>query len=237
MSAATESRSPRRGRPATASRADVLAAARAQFMAGERVDLTIVARDLGLGRATNYRWFGSREQLISTVIANESEALITRHRREVRRRGVQGLLEVFDRINRSLARSTPLRRYVEQEGASALRLLTSSTGAVQRKGVDMITQMIEAEAAAGRYEPPADPETLAYAIVRLCEAFLYNDAAFGIRGDHERLREVEAALLGVPHPAPSTAGKRRAAPKASAKRRAAPNASGKRPARRTAGSG
>jgi AcrR family transcriptional regulator len=210
MSAATESRRPRRGRPATASREDVLAAARAQFMAGNRVDVTIVARDLGLGRATIYRWFGSRERLLAEVIANESEVLISRHRREVRRRGAQGLLEVFDRINRSLARSMPLRRFVEQEGAAALRLLTSSTGAVQCRGVALITQMIEAEVAAGRYEPPADPETLAYAIVRLCEAFLYNDAAFGIRGDHERLREVEAALLGVPRAAPRASRSRRA---------------------------
>ncbi|HYZ82738.1 MAG TPA: QsdR family transcriptional regulator [Solirubrobacteraceae bacterium] len=209
MSAATESRRPRRGRPATASREDVLAAARAQFMAGDRVDLTIVARDLGLGRATIYRWFGSRERLLAEVIANESEVLISRHRREVRRRGAQGLLEVFDRINRSLARAMPLRRFVEQEGAAALRLLTSSTGAVQCRGVALIAQMIEAEVAAGRYEPPADPGTLAYAIVRLCEAFLYNDAAFGIRGDHERLREVEAALLGVPRAAPRTSGSRR----------------------------
>jgi AcrR family transcriptional regulator len=171
-------------------------------MAGDRVDLTIVARDLGLGRATIYRWFGSRERLLSEVIADESEVLIRGHRRDVRRRGVQGLLEVFDRINRSLARSMPLRRFVEQEGAAALRLLTSSTGAVQCRGVALITEMIEAEVVAGRFDAPADPETLAYAIVRLCEAFLYNDAAFGIRGDHERLREVQAALLGVPHAAP-----------------------------------
>jgi AcrR family transcriptional regulator len=202
MSAATESRPPRRGRPATASREDVLAAARAQFVAGDRVDLTIVARALGLGRATIYRWFGSRERLLSEVIADESEVLIRGHRRHVRRRGVPGLLEVFDRINRSLARSMPLRRFVEQEGAAALRLLTSSTGAVQCRGVALITDMIDAEVDAGRFDPPADPETLAYAIVRLCEAFLYNDAAFGIRGDHERLREVQAALLGVPNTAP-----------------------------------
>jgi AcrR family transcriptional regulator len=201
MTAATGSRPPRRGRPATASRDDVLAAARAQFMAGERVDLTILARDLGLGRATIYRWFGSRERLLSEVIADESEVLIAHHRRAVRRRGGQGLLEVFDRINRSLAGSMPLRRFVEQEGAAALRLLTSSTGAVQCRSVALIAEMIKAEVAAGRYEPPADPETLAYAIVRLCEAFLYNDAAFGIRGDHERLHEVEAALLGVPRAA------------------------------------
>src|ERR1700753_4299144 len=156
MSAATGSR---RGRPATASREDVLAAARGQFMAGERVDLTIVARDLGLGRATISRWFGSRERLLSEVIADESEALIKRHRREVRLRGGRGLLEVFDRVNRSLAGSMALRRFVEQEGAAALRLLTSSTGPVQCRGVALIAQMIEAEAAAGRYEPTADPET------------------------------------------------------------------------------
>src|ERR1700742_4317851 len=211
MSAATGSRTPRRGRPATASRDDVMTAARGQFMSGDRVDLTIVARELGLGRATIYRWFGSREKLVSEVIADESEALIVRHRRDVRRRGVQGLLEVFDRINRSLARSMPLRRFVEQEGAAALRLLTSSTGAVQCRSVALVRDMIDADVAAGRYEPPADSETVAYAIVRLCEAFLYNDAAFGIRGDHERLREVQAALLGVPHAASAPPKRRRRA--------------------------
>jgi hypothetical protein len=66
--------------------------------------------------------------------------------------------------------------------------------------VAAIEKLIVSERDAGRYEPPADPATLAYAIVRLGEAFLYNDAAFGIRGDHERLRAVQAALLGVRAP-------------------------------------
>jgi hypothetical protein len=38
---------------------------------------------------------------------------------------------------------------------------------------------------------------LGFAIVKLAQAFLFNDAAVGIRGDVDRLREVEAALLGV----------------------------------------
>jgi hypothetical protein len=109
-----------------------------------------------------------------------------------------GLLEVFDRVNRRIAGSTALRRLVERERAGALRLLTTSDGMVQSRSVTCIAELITAEAAAGRYDPPADPRTLAYAIVRLAEAFLYNDAVFGIRGDHARLREVEAALLGVP---------------------------------------
>jgi AcrR family transcriptional regulator len=187
----------KRGRPAAASPDDVLALARAKYLAGGRVDLTLLASELGLGRATIYRWFGSREALLGEVIARELEQLLADSRRRVRRRGAVGLLAVFDHVNRRLATATALRRLLEQEQAAALRLLTSSTGIVQPRAVAGVEALIGAEVSAGRYTPPADPSTLAYAIVRLAEAFLYNDAAAGIRGDHKRLREVEAALLGV----------------------------------------
>jgi AcrR family transcriptional regulator len=175
----------------------VLRVVRQQYLAGERVDLTVVAKELGLSRATIYRWFGSRDRLIGQVIANELEMLVDRERRSVPRRGPRGLLETFDRINRALARSNALRRFLDQERTAAMRLLTGSSGVVQPRAVALVAELIAAEAADGNYDPPADPSTLAYAIVRLAEAFLYNDGAIGIRGDHERLRAVEAALLGV----------------------------------------
>jgi AcrR family transcriptional regulator len=204
---------PKRGRPATATREEVLQAARGQYRAGERVDLTVIARRLGLGRATIYRWFGSRELLLGEVIADELERLIAAQRRAVRARGAEGLLEVFDRINRALADSAALHRFLEQDRAAAMRLLTCSSGVVQPRAVRCVTALIVAEVAAGRYEAPADPVTLAYASVRLAEAFLYNDAAFGIRGDHARLAEVQAALFRVPPGARRglvTPGRRRA---------------------------
>ena len=82
----------RRGRPATATREDVLRAARAQFAAGLRLDVTVIARELGLGRATIYRWFGSREHLLADAVATELEVLVARARREVTQRGPVGLL-------------------------------------------------------------------------------------------------------------------------------------------------
>lgn len=186
----------KRGRPATASPDAVLQAVTDQYLRGERVDLTVVARRLGLSRATIYRWFGSREQVLGEVIATQLEQLLARKRLAVSRRGAQGLLEVLDQSNRSLARASALRRLLEQERASAMRLLTSGTGVVHPRAVATVQSLINEEVSAGRYDPPADPATLAYAMVRLAEAFLYNDV--GIRGDHERLREVQAALLGVP---------------------------------------
>ena len=183
---------------AGATRDDVLDAARRRYLDGERVDMRAIAADLGLGRATLYRWFGSRQELLGEVIARETESYFAHVR--VGGRGAPALLETFDRINRGLVRATGLRRYVEQEREAALRTLTSSAGRVQPAAVGAIAAMIEAEAAAGAYDPPTDPATLAYAIVRLAEAFIYNDALAGIRGDVEDLRRVEAALLGGSDP-------------------------------------
>jgi hypothetical protein len=128
----------------------------------------------------------------------------------VRRRGAAGLLEVFDRINRTLSQAQPLRRLLDQEREGALRLLTSGGGPVQPRAVACIQALIDAEVSAGRYSPPADTGTLAYAIVRLADAFIYNDAAIGIRGDWERLHQVEAALLGVAPTGGRTRPRRRA---------------------------
>jgi AcrR family transcriptional regulator len=188
----------RRGRPPTATRTDVLRAVTEQYAQGQRVDVTVVSRRLGLSRATIYRWFGSRERLLGEVIARQLESLIERKRRSVGIRGAAGLLEVFDQINCALAQSLALRQFFEQEPRSALRLLTASTGVVQPRAVAAVHALIADEVGAAAYDPAVDPATLAYAIVRLAEAFLYRDAAVGLSGDHERLREVEAALLGVP---------------------------------------
>lgn len=178
----------------------MLAAATEQFRAGDRIDLRAIASALGLGRATVYRWFGSRAELIGEVLGLELARLIADSRARAAGAGAPALLDTFDRMNRALATSAPLRRFLEIERDAGLRLLTSSAGPVQPRAVTAIAALVEVEVRAGAYRPPVDTETLAYAIVRLFEAFVYNDAAAGIRGDIDRLREVEAALLGIASP-------------------------------------
>jgi AcrR family transcriptional regulator len=200
-------RSGKRGRPPTASPDDVLALVTELYLDGQRVDVTVVAARLGLGRATIYRWFGSREALLGEVIARQLELLVARKRAEVRRRGAAGLLEVLDRVNRTLTRSRAVRGLLESE-RTAMRIFTSSAGVVEPRAVACIQALIEEEMAAGDYEPPADPATLAYALVHLRHAFLWNDATNGVRGDYERLHDVSAALLGIPRKRGPTVARR-----------------------------
>jgi AcrR family transcriptional regulator len=187
-----------RGRPAAASRDDVLEAARRRYLACERVDVQAIAAELGLGRATIYRWFGSRDALIGHVLTTEMLEVLRIARERSDARGARGLLETLDRANRVLSASPPLRSFLEDGRDAALRTVTSSGGAVQPRTVAAVAALIEEEARAGHYEPPTDPETMAYAMVRIGEAFVYDDAVAGIRGETARLRTVLAALLGLP---------------------------------------
>lgn len=171
--------------------------ATARFLAGERVDVQAIARELGLARATMHRWFQTRELLLGEVLGTLAEQRLSAIRDETPGHGASALLEMLDRFNREVAATRGLRVLLAQEQERALRTLTSSAGLVQPRVVASIARLIDAEVQAGEFVPPIPADVLAFAIVRLGEAFLYNDALAGIRGDTERLRQVEAALLGA----------------------------------------
>jgi AcrR family transcriptional regulator len=200
-----------RGRAPAASRDDVLRAAMARYLRGRRIDVQALAAELGLGRATIYRWFGSREELIAEVLVAAAEPLLDEARAGARGQGGPALLDTFDRFNRSLSAAPAVRSFIESERDAALRIIGSGSGTVQRRIVARIAGLIEEEIAAGRYRPPVEPSTLAYAIVRLAEAFLFTDALAGITGDLDRLRDVEAAMLGV-SASPARQGRRSESP-------------------------
>jgi AcrR family transcriptional regulator len=187
----------RRGRRAAATREDVLSLVMHRYLRGRRVDVQAISSELGIGRTTIYRWFGSRDELIGEVIVQAAVPVLADARRASRGVGAEVLLDTLDRFNHALASSTALRQFVNREREAALRVITSSTGNVHPRIVEMIRTLIADEVSAGRYLPPVDPGLLAYALVRLAEAFFYNDQGAGFRGDVERLREVEAAMLGV----------------------------------------
>ncbi|MGW6422393.1 QsdR family transcriptional regulator [Nocardia sp. NPDC055053] len=192
MKRAEGSRAP--GRPASASPEDVLKAAVAMFLAGKRLDVNAIATELGVARASIYRWFGSRDGLLGAAIAHQLERTVAYADRHARGVGGERLGEVLDRTIHLLVEDDSLRTYFDNESTAALRLVTRSDGLVHQAAVAIVEKLIE-QAETHGYRPPIDSATLAYALVRLWEAFLYNDAVAGFRGDVERLQTVQSALL------------------------------------------
>ncbi|WP_406229514.1 QsdR family transcriptional regulator [Nocardia sp. NBC_01009] len=184
------------GRPAAATQQQVLAAASAQFLASERVDVQAIAAELGLSRATIYRWFGSRDGLLGAVMVSEFNRLVEAARSRSVGTGARRVLWMLDRVARWLARNEPYRYFIATEQATAGRIITTSDGPVQPKVVATVADLIDGAVAEG-YENRVDTPTFAYALVRLIEAFLYQDAVTGIRGDVDRLRDVLVVILGL----------------------------------------
>jgi AcrR family transcriptional regulator len=190
----------RPGRPAASTREAALKLATERFLACERIDVQAIARELGLARATMHRWFQTRELLLGEVLGTLAVERLLATRARVPGNGGRALIATLDSFNREIAATPGMRALLAQEQERALRILTSSAGLVQPRVVACTARIIEAEVQAGSFSPTIPPRVLAYALVRLGEAFLYNDALAGIRGDTERLRQVEAALLGVHEP-------------------------------------
>ena len=115
----TSTETPRtRGRPPAASREDVLNAAMYRYLRGRRVDVREIAAELGLGRTTIYRWFGSREGLIGEVLAQAGEPLLYEARAEAK--GTGGTLS-SRRSTASTGSSSTLQRCSASSSRSAMR--------------------------------------------------------------------------------------------------------------------
>src|SRR5271168_1218131 len=143
----------RPGRPAAATREAALALATERFLAGERVDVRGIARELGLARATMHRWFGTRESFLGEVLATLAEERLSAIRSTTPGTGAHALLECFDAFNRELAATRGLRALLAQEQERALRVLTSSGGIVQPRVVAAVERLICAEVDAGAFAP------------------------------------------------------------------------------------
>jgi AcrR family transcriptional regulator len=196
LAAMAEGQSARkRGPAAGATREEVLARATQAFLECRRVDVQAIAVECGVGRATVYRWFGTREQLIGEAMLGVVAARIADARALVGGHGVEALHGTLDLVYRGLSTAPHVRWFIESERAAALPLMTSSSGPLHPRMVEIVLGLIEAEVDAGAYDPPADPSALAYVLVRLAEGLLFNYDEDDMPKDLDRLHEVVAALL------------------------------------------
>ncbi len=176
--------------------ADVFAAAADAYAAGRRLDMQSLARRLGVARATLYRRAGNRERLLDEVLWWRGRRLLAMQVRATRERdGVARITAVIVGVLRSIERDRALRAFVETDPEAALRILTGTRSTVQRGMSRALENLIDLERARGTFVTDLDTPTLAYAVMRICEAFLYADLIADRARDVGRAATVIEALL------------------------------------------
>jgi AcrR family transcriptional regulator len=175
---------------------DALALARRKFLKGERIEVGALARELGVGRATLFRWIGSRELLIGEVLWSLYLPILDQARAQTRGHGAAYIARVCRRAMDAILDFAPLKPFIEQDPEYALRILTSKTSTVQARSIEFVRTLIETETAAGRLTPPMKPDDLAFLVVRIAESFLYGDQISGREPDIDRAADAIRILLG-----------------------------------------
>lgn len=176
---------------------DAFELARAKWLAGERLDIGKLADELGVGRATVFRWVGTREQLYGEVISAAFAQSIESARRKSRGNGAVFLTQVTHHLLTSLAASKPLRTFVEQDPELALRIVMSSSSPVERRVITAVRDLIDGEVTTGHLQPQLDVGSLAYVIVRIAESFLYRDALTGEAPDIDTATKAIGVLFAA----------------------------------------
>jgi AcrR family transcriptional regulator len=166
--------------------------------------MSALAAELGVGRATLYRWAGNREDLLGAVLAEATERTFRAAVREVDARGdgatrpagAERVLAVVDCFMRRVLAAEPLKALTHREPRLFVRLATTP-GMIESRSAELLRDLIEQEVSAGRMTPPLPVGVLSQAVVRMADGPLY---AHLVGGGEPRIDEaltVAAVLLGL----------------------------------------
>jgi len=175
--------------------ADLLGLATRRFLKGRRVRVEELAAELGVSRATAYRWVGNNEQLIGSVIASLGLEVYQEALRGARGRGAARVVEMMAHGMRIIAESPAYRAFLERDPERALRIVASKAGPAQASTIALHQQLLEEEIRAGNLQLPVDAHTMAYALVRIAESFLYADLIAGEKPDIAKAVEIVKLML------------------------------------------
>ena len=184
--------------PKRVSPLDAFVRARQTYLRGRRLDMQELAADLGVSRATLYRWVGSREQLLGEILwslgelgLKEAEELAA-SRGE---RGVERVVTIYQHFIELTAAHQPLRQFVANEPEIAMRILTSNQGVQHQRFIDYLRRLLEEAAGRGELKLKMAAGDLAFVLNRVGESFIWRNFITGEEPDTAKAEIVARLLL------------------------------------------
>ena len=154
----------------------VIRAAARLFLSTGALDMRALARQLGIGRATLYRWRGSRDALLTDTLLWLGLRNLRRAEADVPTPpGPQRLVDVHALHIERMTNSPGLRTFVRAEPEIASRQLLDANGTVHVGMVRALADLIQRQELEAGWRAPLGPDRLASIIARIDETFMYAD--------------------------------------------------------------
>jgi AcrR family transcriptional regulator len=184
---------------ATLTRQAAIDAATRQYLAGQSLDMSALAAELGIGRSTLYRIVGNREDLLGTLLSQATERTFRgATARTTAEGGLAYVVEVLDRFMHAVVAARPLQILSEREPLLFMRLVLLP-GQVEQTAGRLVGDLLATEVAAGRLELPLPAALCGDALVRMCDPHLYAHVLGRGEPEIDAAMDLIAALLGRGH--------------------------------------
>ena len=174
---------------------DAFELAREAFLAGRRVDMNSLSGELGINRATLYRWTGSRGQLLVEVLWDVTASTLEAADQQAKEAGAERVVQVATRLVEATLADEGFRRFVVEEPFQAVRLLAGASAGYEPRLVAAFEQMLREESEGGRLDASLDPHTVGFAIVRVAGGFTYPALITDQQADIPMLQAILRQLL------------------------------------------
>lgn len=166
------------------------------YLQGRRVDMQILASEVGVSRRTLYRKVSDRNYLLGQIHWYNTRVILAEGLAKSRQLGgAERLVAVYAHFLEAVAQSEPLGQQLRDEPENTLKVITTNQGGVHPKVVAFIERFLRVEREAGRMQDDLPPDALAFAVVRMGESFLYAEALTGDKADYHFSVEMIGRLL------------------------------------------
>jgi len=158
---------------------DILKLARSYWLKGEKISIDKLAKESGVSRITIYRWVGNRDYLIGEVLWSAFEPGIKKIMDETPGTGLEHIVEVHRQLMITILSFPPMQKFISDDPAYALRLITTKASCVRERSVKAVTDHLAEQESKGYIQLPAPADELAELIVRTNESRMYSDVISG----------------------------------------------------------
>jgi AcrR family transcriptional regulator len=174
---------------------DLHSLARQWFLGARRIELQKLAIELGISRATAYRWAGSAEQLVAEVLASLVDDTFADIAGKTRSIGSERVLEVLEQGMRYTQGFQPLKKFLQNNAYQGLKTLTTRQGPVQGRIITNLEALLNEEVDAGHLRLTVTPSVMAFALTRIVESFLYAELISGDEPDIDNAFKILQLML------------------------------------------
>lgn len=178
---------------------DLIRLAKREFLSCRRIDVKQLAEELGVGRATAFRWIGDRETLYGHVCATLFTSTFDLNDRQLTGEGLTRNLALLQRVFEQVASHPAIAHFIASDPSFAMRVV--SDGPSYQRGTALIQSLLERTPS--ELDPVVSSTELASTVVILANAFMVGCAFGGRQSDVTSMMNIVRAVLTTGHANPT----------------------------------